>query len=367
MVKQEDAQNYNEQEQEQDKIRFFFNSPGWLIISGMMTVIGLAFTVLGALEAIKNHKEVVVIIGFIVFVIGMFFVIKYAKNANKINTQLKNEHREQKKAIERLTLKMSEIDDYRNQLSLLMEKATNGMKLTHNYVTITITHKNSELLYCFNFEKHFKITSNLSPNSYKAQFYANKYPANREQAIEFYKKEENKIKWNDLQVKSYLQFKRSDGTRSEEKKLKVNNQIDAGNLIPFDIYFKTDGGAISLEKDMDVILKYSYQISSRLWGTYLNRTEGFFQAETSIRIRYDEKFEDLKCNFYNLNFSGYPVEYDKFKRTESLRNANLKEIKYNVTTEPFGKYRIIWDAKGCFGINEDNTENGIDELGVTNR
>ena len=351
------------QSDKQNRVQKFFNSPPALILFGAITVIGLVFSGLGALDAIKQYKTPLIIVGAIVFIIGLFFVTRYAIKAYQENIKWK-------KQINSLEEKMDKIETLLMDSNSLIELATKGMKITHDFVTIDFDDK--QQLYYFDFEKHFIITSDLPSIRCEAQFYANKFLKNPKDTKDFYGSPENIIKWKDLKVEATIQYKRPNEKQyTPEKKLVVISQYDSGNIIPFDIYLKTNngGGLIPLTKDCEIILKYRYRIKREFWGTYLNRTVGFFAPETKVNITYNEQFNDLECHIYRLKkHDGSPVLFDEVAKINPPRKkAGKKEIEIEIPTESFERYRITWEAKKCFGGSEEDTENSIDELGVTKR
>lgn len=363
------------EEKKQNKVKNFFDSPAGLILFGGITVFGLVFSIIGALDNIVHYKSEIIISGVIFFIIGMILVVRYARKAYKMNVLadkenllLKKEMQQQKISIEGLKQEMSTLTDLVQSTESLINLATNGMRETLN--SITITYNTDKQMYFMELEKHFVITSKTSPIRYTAQFYANKYPTDAEKAKKFYEKEENKIKWEDLQVKATIRYKLPDKqSYCLEKELTVRNQLTNGNLIPFDIYFITKKGdnTIEFQQGTEIILKYCYRIKRELWGTYINRSMGFFNAESIVCLKYDENLPDLKYGVSRLvSQEGNPTEYDGYT-VENTTTGSQKEIKLKINTEPFVKYRVSWNAKECFGGDYEDSINGPDRLGVTKR
>jgi len=361
-------------EKKKNRVKIFFNSPAGLIVFGGISIFGLVFSILGALDVIIRYKSEIIVIGLLFFVMGMLLVVRYARRAYKMNElayrenlQLRKEMQQQKISIEILKQKMNSLTDLMQSTESLINLATNGMREILN--SITITYNTDKQMYFMELEKHFVITSKTSPIRYTAQFYANKYPTDAEKAKKFYEKEENKISWEDLKVKATIRYKLPGKQNySSEKELIVKNQLTNGNLIPFDIYFKTKGdNTIEFQQGTEVMLKYCYRIKRELWGTYINRSMGFFKTETIVCLKYDDSFADLKYEVSRLvSQEGNPTEYDEYT-VENTTNGSQKEIKLQINTEPFAKYRVSWKAKECFGGDFEDSINGADRLGVTKR
>jgi hypothetical protein len=361
------AEQTNAQNNGQNEVQIFFNSSGGLILFGAVAVVGLVCSGLGALDAIVKYKFPLIICGIILFSVGIILVVRYAIKAYKQNTTWKAQNSKWEEQINLLEGKMNEIQNLLEKSDSLIELATKGMKITHDFITIDFDDKDQ--LYYLDFEKRFIITSSLSPIRYESQFYANKFLKNPKATKEFYGLPENKINWKDLKVEATIQYKQpKDKNYTPEKKLTIINQIDGGNIMPFDIYMKTSGGLIPLQKGTEIILKYSYRIERKFWGTYLNRTIGFFAPQTKINISYNEKFDDLECHVYHLAHEGNPILFDEIATINPpKKKAGKKEIEIEIPTESFVRYRVTWDAKKCFGGDEKDTENSVDELGVTKR
>jgi hypothetical protein len=250
-------------------------------------------------------------------------------------------------------------------INSLIEQTTNGMRETYNAATIIFDA--NRRVYAFELEKRFIITSNFPSIRYAAQFYANKFPEDSPRARQFYK--ENLIKWNDLNVRAKIQYKQPNATNySQEEELVISNMVFDGNYIPFDIYFKTNNDfRIPLLKDTEIILRYSYEVPIRVWGSYINRTIGLYKTDAVVRFICDDKLPDLKYAVFRLNSEGIPTKIDAYKEDRTINNSK-KIIELKIPAEKsFSRYRVNWDAQGYFGGDEINTENGADRLGVTNR
>ena len=104
---------------------------------------------------------------------------------------------------------------------LLREASHNGIQYTYNSVTITLN--KNEKRYYFEFEKHYKIISKITPTYYNAQFYANKYITDKDKAREYYNK--NAINWYDLKVRATISYK-----LPNQKKYSKEEWLDIVNI-----------------------------------------------------------------------------------------------------------------------------------------
>jgi hypothetical protein len=273
------------------------------------------------------------------------------------------------RAFDRITKMSIRLEEFESIVKL----ASDGMQITHDQVTVTYRCDStlSEPFYIFDFEKRFNITSEDRPNRYKAQFYANRPLTDKNLTKDFYNKEENKIEWNDLHVSASLRYKRQDEENyTPTRELQVINILASGHYMPFNIIFKTkQGNKIVIKKGMDIILKYSYRVKSRLWGTYLNRTCGLFSVNPIVILKYSSKFEKkLRYNVSKLNhFTGIPDDYRDYYPDDDGNEGTDKKITLDIKSEPFGKYRVNWYAKECFNLEIEDSPIGADELGVTCR
>jgi hypothetical protein len=250
---------------------------------------------------------------------------------------------------------------------LLLETAYNGIKYTENKVKITFDLENQKYHFCF--EKHYIITSNIIPEYYSAQFYANKFITDKDKSQTFYRS--NKILWKDLNVKACISYKRPDETRfSDGINLSIININDNTNYIPFKIkYNKLDNGKkIKLTRGTEVKLKYCYSVPIRYWGSYINRSVSYFEEKTIVELNYKNKCT-LNVDIQKLLADGNPIELEqsKYEINHSMESNDNKKIKIVLKSEKCCRYRITWDSKEYFGGDEETTVDGKDELGLTNR
>lgn len=331
----------------------FLTSPSFIIGSTLTSVLGLFFSILGALSVIKEHKEIITKIGLVSFSIGMLCVIIYAIVSSKKN--------------KRLSKKIAELNSALKFHNLLKEQAYQGLEHTKTIVKITLNKE--KRLYEFEFEKQFIIISDTPPIRYETQFYANKIITDAKKAKEYYN--DNKIEWNKLNVKAFM----SSELYPDEIELIIINANDNGHVIPFDIYFtKKDGNAkVELKKGMQIKLRYCYQVPIKFWGNYMNRNISYYNEPTLVQILYKENGEKyLKIDVFGLNTEGIPTvikkgnysyyEENTYTQKTSNRGNNNKEVEIEIRGVPYGRYRITWDAESYFGENEKNTKNGKDEI-----
>jgi len=330
-----------------------------IALAALATIVPTGGVVLSYIASTVENIHIVIGAAF-VFIFGTLLAITYALIAYKKITQLNISLQEQYQTVNNLKQTINILQKNVD----LVGQATNGME--ENYNSVTITYKHTDDKYYFDFEKHFTITTDPSPIRYAGQFYANKHPTNAELARKFYDNEENKIKWDDLKI--YAKVRYSDDIDYSD--LVVRNQLSSGNLIPFDINFKNkNGNIIRHKKGKQIVLKYGYQIPRKLWGSYINRSIGFFSVDPRICIVYDGHFDELKYNISRLDREGNPFNIDEKHITKKcLHNGGAhRGIELIIKAEPLTMYRVSWEAQKCFGGVEEDSEYGRDELGVTNR
>ena len=162
----------------------------------------------------------------------------------------------------------------------LRQHIHDGMKYTKNHVKVTVDVQ--QQIYRFSFEKHFTIISNEKPKWYKSQFYCNRYLGNSEQTRKYYA--ENTPEWEQLKVFANLKYRRpGEQTFSDPVRLKIIPITNRSYYIPFHIHYESiSGSKIPMEKGTKVILNYGYEVSAKLWGSYLNRTLDLLQKYAII-------------------------------------------------------------------------------------
>lgn len=181
-----------------DKFKAIIESIPMKIIGAFSTVLGLGFNILRVFGI--SDSKVTTVIGAILFILGFIFICAHLFLQHKEICKL----RENSEHIgsENSSLKQT-IDSINKKYEGLLEVAYNGMKFTYNSVTVNFDRKNEK--YRFQFEKHFTRISDIIPEYYSAQFYANKYITDKDKAKEFY--EQNPIKWEDLKVSACISYK----------------------------------------------------------------------------------------------------------------------------------------------------------------
>jgi hypothetical protein len=352
----------------------FFETPGWLTISGIITIIGSVCSILSLIFP-GTQNLALAIIGFIILFIGLVLIIRYARRANKAGEV---EKLNMKNTIEEMQEEMKNLQVALKTHNLLVEQANNGMQHTYDSVKIEFKEKEKEKFYAFEFEKRFIIISDPAPIRYVAQFYANKILGDANRTKDFYNESENQIEWSKLNVQAFMLYKKPNEYKWEDGgELSIMNTIDNGFLIPFDIFFKQkdSNDIIELPKDTEVKLKYYYQVPVRWWGSYINRTIGYFNGTTIVRIVHDNTKNLHGLKVYRLYYDGAPVEMEKNKEllkenTYSIKSitGTQKEIILEIRGERFGRYRVTWDSKSYFNDDvETNTPPVKDDLNIARR
>ncbi len=361
----------NSTNSEKDTIRKILTSTPYLVVSGIAMFLGLTLNILKMLGV---ADKVAFIIGIVLFLLGWILSIiagissyigykKSTKELTEINDQINQLRTEFKK----------EMEDLKDELTLMVlnnefltEKAHNGLQYTLNQATITFDKKNK--IYRFTFEKHFKIISDIVPEYYQAQFYANKFITDKDKAYDFYSK--NPISWQQLNVRAIISYKKKNQTKfTKEEWLEVINICDNINYIPFKIMYKKfkDKSKINLEKDTEIKLKYCYQVPVDVWGSYINRSVSYFNEETNVILKYDSETA-LNYEIEEILPNGTPIILSSDEYTvENSHNGVEQTSIISIKSERYKRYRIKWGAKDYFNISEEDTEDGVDQLGLTNR
>lgn len=328
-------------------------------ISAILSVVSSFLKSLGIIDAVAGT-----IAAIILFVIGLIFIIPALFFQSEDIKQLKNKI---DSILNDKDILLKKYEKSIEQNNCLIDFAYNGLKYTGNNVTITFDRNNER--YYLQFEKHFIVTTDIVPEYYSAQFYANKYITDKQKAKSFY--HDHPISWNNLNVRACVSYKAPDKQNyTNEKYLEIVNIIDNSNFIPFKILYKTykKGTKIDLAKGTEVSMKYCYYVPINQWGSYINRTISFFGEKASVTLKFDNNSElvydvvQLKegspCN---LEPSDYVV-----KEFDNDAHKNIKII-FKSKPNTISKYRVTWDAEAYFGKEDLNTKEGIDQLGITDK
>ena len=345
-----------------EKIKNFIESTPVKVfgaISATLGVISAFLKVFGIVDALA-----VSIAGIILFVIGLFTIVPAMFFQSE---DIKNKQTEIEELLTQKNALITEKQKIIEQNNCLIDFAYNGLEYTGNHVTITFDKDNER--YYLQFEKHFKVVTDIVPEYYSAQFYANKYITDKSKAKSFY--HNNPISWNDLKVRACVSYKAPNkDSFSSDKNLEIVNIIDNSNFIPFKILYKTygQGTKINLVKGTDVIIKYCYYVPITYWGSYINRTISFFGEKASVTLKYDN---NSKLNYYVSRLKdGSPIDLEpseyKVKEFDNDEKKNIK-ISFNHQDNIISKYRITWDAEKYFNKKDLNTEQGVDQLGITDK
>lgn len=337
-----------------EKAKKFFSSLPVIIFEGIMTAIGY---INDACEIIDSWggKLLSVLKYIFIGLLVVALIILYTNNKRK------------DKKLEELNDLKKENDTLNAENKLLLETAYNGIKYMENKVKIDFDFENQK--YHFGFEKYYVITSDVIPEYYSAQFYANKFITDKDKAQEFYSK--NKILWKDLNVKAYISYKRPNENKfSKWYALNIVNINDNTNYIPFKIKYNLlkNGTKIKLTKGTEIKLKYCYSVPICYWGSYINRSVSYFGEKAVIEINYKNEC-NLEIAIQKLSSDGTPIglEESKYDRIDTMESNNNKKIQIELESDKCSRYRITWNSKEYFGGDEETTVDGKDELGLTNR
>lgn len=343
-------------------IKKFFESLPAKIIGFSSSVLGLVLNTL-ILFGITDNM-IISIIGIIIFVFGIvvLFIVSLVQHSRITELNKENEVYKEKNTELSSTLKQ-----VNSKYSGLLNLAYSGMEFSYNSVTIDFD--KDKKMYHLQFEKHFTIITNIVPEYYSAQFYANKYITDKDKAKRFYKN--NPISWEDLKVRACISYKRPKQKKfSDEKYLEIVNITDNSNYIPFKIMYRTysKGEKINLIQNTQVRIKYCYSVPISHWGSYINRTISYFGEKAKVVLRYDSD-ADLEYSIVELK-GGAPcvIDNSQYETIESYNN-NKRNVTFSLKYNPSEgrRFRIKWDAEKYFEQEGLNTVDGIDQLGLTNK
>lgn len=347
-----------------DKIKSVFESLAIKIFGFISTCLGFVINILklcGVTEDLffSVIGTIFLFLGFVVLLFILFVQHEDIKALEKRKNELldMNEKNE------------SDIIELKKQSNVLIELAYNGVEFTDNTVTIHFDKKKK--MYHLQFEKQFKIITDIVPEYYSAQFYANRFITNKEKAKQFY--DMNPLDWNKLNVKAWISYKSPNSKKyTNDKPLEIVSICNNTNYIPFKIMYKhlKTGAKIDLIKGTEVIIKYSYDVPISHWGSYINRTISYFGESAKVVLKYDSDCK-LDSDVVELK-DGAPCDIigdkDKYEM-EFHQNANEKSTTFILKSKPgeCSRFRVKWDANEYFEETDMNTEDGKDLLGITNK
>ena len=259
--------------------------------------------------------------------------------------------------------KFQDMLDDKETVAELEKLICNGNRFKYNEVTVHFDSIKKQ--YNFVFVKEFEIIDDCV-EEFETQFYANKFLNDVVGAKAFYDK--NIIKWEDLKVQAYLQFKRGDEYEIEQIPLEIINVKGHGNYIPFKIRYIEFGTntKITLNKGDCVKLTYSYDVPIKFWGSYINRTVSYFGEKTVIVLDYDSA-NNLDSRIEILDKNGQPTkiskeDYEQRDNIDGHKTHRIYTIKNHATSH---RYRIKWNSSNYFGDGEVDTIDAKDDLGLT--
>ena len=347
-----------------EKIRAIIESLPMKIFGIISTMIGFIMNIL-KLCGIGNEmffsvmSTVLLFWGFFILLFILF--VQHSDNKALV--------KEKETLLDRNKKNEEEIEKLKKRSNVLIELAYNGVEFTDNTVTIHFDKKNK--MYHLQFEKQFKIITDIVPEYYSAQFYANRFITNKEKAKQFYDK--NPLDWNKLNVKAWISYKTPNSKKyTNDKPLEIVSICNNTNYIPFKIMYKhlKTGAKIDLIKDTEVRIKYSYDVPISHWGSYINRTISYFGESAKVILKYDSECK-LDSDVVELK-DGAPCDIigdkDKYEM-EFHQNASEKSTTFILKSHPgeCSRFRIKWDANEYFDETDVNTEDGKDLLGITNK
>lgn len=326
------------------------------IISPLIFVFGLIANMVTVLPEYKNVIDAVLIGAVAVAVI---YSVYHIYETNKIRIL-------KKETVELCESKDVEIAELSKCKTLLEQKVSGGVKMLRSDATIIIDI--SKNMYHLQFEKEYIVISN-NPEWYAGQFYCNKILDSAERAQEYYKN--NNVSWEDLDVKAYLSYKNLNDTDfSPTLDVFVKYVAEGNNFKEFHIEYKTtENEPLDIKHGSIVRLKYTYDVPTSIWGTYLNRYMSYWKEDAKVSIVCSEKknLSDCTLKVYSTNEMGKVVLLPDvyFSKTDRLESKQF----YRQVTIPSNmeccKYIVWWDAKAFWGANAENTEIGSDDSRLT--
>lgn len=189
--------------------------------------------------------------------------------------------------------------------SRLRRRINGGLKMIRNDAKVVVDTERKK--YNISIEKEFSIISDDIDQWYDAQFYCNVKPDDANEAIKYY--HEHAPEWRDLNVYAFMRFKNpKESAYSDELRLKVKPITNKSFLIPFHIYYSgmnNESGVVQLKKGSKVVLRYGYDVSAELWGSYLNRSLSFFGEKATCVLKLpnigDKRVDVSLCEHVKQN------------------------------------------------------------------
>ena len=280
------------------------------------------------------------------------------KNKNCVNCFELQQIIEEKAA---LTEKYEDIKEY----------AANGMELILNDVYVSFNLKKQ--LYKFRMLKQYKIVDNIR-KFYMIRLHRNKTPG-KDDNIGATGISEDDI-WNQVTVK--LTVKRNNDVRvycypavNNNNNLKVETREKTLNSHILKVYYKEDDFTPIDYSEGDIFeIDYSFEISPKYWGNYIERTISYSREETNIyfqklRNKYHPVEKDIR-RLFSLDFEDENNSGKDLPKAQHEIIDNDGWYKYNFATKrgtlgleskklKYTKIRIVWDCEKIFHVAEFNT------------
>jgi hypothetical protein len=263
----------------------------------------------------------------------------------------------------------SKVNFLEQKVDFLEQEVCKGLKMITNEVDITMNM--SLRKYHLEFRKEYDVISEKS-KYYSGQFYCNIILNSAEEALDYYEK--NKVEWEDLNVRAYIQYKNPEDTEwSKQLEVYAKHVADGNNYKEFHIEYKTlpNKGMLNINKGSRVKIMYTYDVPLNIWGTYLNRYMTYWQEETKVTILCTDEnklLDDRTFELYELNKSGDPVLVQSEKWSDPIRMGDSFGRTITIPTKKnCCRYTVWWNAKVFFGDSVKNTIITADELQLTDR
>lgn len=265
----------------------------------------------------------------------------------------KGEHDSIRVLLEKLYLQVKTKEEFlRNRENeLLKELIYSGFEYICDEAEVTIDKVRGE--YRIECSKTLRIIAS-NVDGFNTQVYANRYVGRSEIADYYYS--HNWIDWDSLKIEAFVAIDRGPEEGVITEKLVIKQLQRTGNYIPFRIEFKSliDGEPVVFRVGDIIQLNYSYTVSNKYWGSYINRSSSYFGEKLVVSLVHDG---EIDYHVYEILYSENRLrELQKYEYS-TQRSGNRDII--NLPEKRNGRYRITWNARGYFG-DVENSDLAID-------
>lgn len=211
----------------------------------------------------------------------------------------------------------------------------------------------------------------LSKPYYIIRLHCDKFLGNGNESKKYY--EENPVDWDNIELNISLSVKRKNGEHEEYRNIRfveieriANNyffakveyaeQLPSGQVAQIPIAL---GDIISIT--------YSFNISTKFWGNYIERRFSFFKEAVNVYFQKTHGFNinDLDITYVNTygTIRKVPANTYKFIEQGIFYKLELPVKSENLLESKDSLYRIMWNANAIFNCSNLNTLNA-EHLGM---